>query len=231
MRGRKYRVENTLETLKNYIQVRAKKYPEIFLHLLPSSIVIKEDCIRKLKIAGLDGVTIFATRVEWWPPLDSGHGWDEIIPKIVVAADMVLLAPKGMDLLRVDCIVDMEGFNRHHFQRLFGIRPCIKMMNLFYKAFPLRLRTVHFVNSPSCFDMFFVVAKKLLPKYMNRVILHSGNLDTLHRYIPRDTLPTCWNGKLSLENAIDPNFNKDILNNEHFYEKLQQCIRKYNLKN
>lgn len=121
--------------LKNYIQVRAKKYPEIFLHLLPSSIVIKEDCIRKLKIAGLDGVTIFATRVEWWPPLDSGHGWDEIIPKIVVAADMVLLAPKGMDLLRVDCIVDMEGFNRHHFQRLFGIRPCIKMMNLFYVSF------------------------------------------------------------------------------------------------
>ncbi|KFM81863.1 Clavesin-2, partial [Stegodyphus mimosarum] len=83
---------------------------------------------------------------------------------------------------------------------------------------PFRLRSIHVVNAPSFFNIFYNIIKVLFPKkIISRVFVHRSDLTELHKHVPPELLPE------ELGGTLGPLNNQEYI--EHFLNQAD-CIEK-----
>lgn len=105
-------------------------------------------------------------------------------------------------------IFDMKGITLGHFARISTCMNAIKKFMIYIQeCHPVRLKSVHVINTPPFIDIFMNVVKPLINTEMMQLLnFHSGNLDTLSKFVPLELMPMDYGGKT--RNTLD-------LHNEH----------------
>ncbi|XP_030379674.1 alpha-tocopherol transfer protein-like [Scaptodrosophila lebanonensis] len=91
-------------------------------------------------------------------------------------------------------IFDMMGTTMGHIGRLTisTLRAYVKFLQL---AFPVRLKAIHMVNCPSVLDTIIRMVKPFISDEVYRLIrFHTGPIDTLYEFVPREMLPEEYGG-------------------------------------
>nr|CAD7434239.1 unnamed protein product [Timema monikensis] len=72
-----------------------------------------------------------------------------------------------------------------------------KMQLILTKAYPVRIKSIHFVNAPVFVDKLVTLVKMVLvPKLSKRIIVHTSGLGSLHDHISPKYLPLEYGGEL-----------------------------------
>ncbi|XP_075991499.1 alpha-tocopherol transfer protein-like [Anticarsia gemmatalis] len=91
-------------------------------------------------------------------------------------------------------IVDLEGITTTHFLQMTPTQ-IKKLIIAGQDASPLRLKTLHYINSLPVFESIFNFAVKLLnEKHRKKIFVHSRDMTVLYEHIPKETLPVEYGG-------------------------------------
>jgi len=206
--GRKYRPKHAWETLRCYAQVRFVRYPEMFPAILPP----KDFLFREgkpifgiLKERDSEGRRIAYFQLS---------GWDTnkcSLEQLLIHS--VPMFEKGLtdhDCLNNGLIFVQEcsGMGMAHAKH-YSLRTMLKLVNMYWYSFPLKLKRVYFVNMPNFLTYLYAMIKPFLPKkFKERFVLSttSRGFEELHEHLDPSILPTCLGGDLEVEEAIDMEF-------------------------
>lgn len=69
------------------------------------------------------------------------------------------------------------------------------LIPVFQGALPTRIKQIHLINSPSFIDKITALFRPFLKdKIAQRVVVHMGGYDELHKYVPKEYLPKEYDG-------------------------------------
>lgn len=115
-------------------------------------------------------------------------------------------------------ILDFSDVTAAHF---FQLNPTfMRRFSAFTEeALPMRLRSVHFINTPVGFETVFNTIKSLMPvKFQNRLKVHGKNMDELYETVPLEYLPKEYGGENGSFDEIANYWAKKVLTYKEFYE-------------
>ncbi|CAH0726594.1 unnamed protein product, partial [Brenthis ino] len=101
-------------------------------------------------------------------------------------------------------VVDLAGTKLGHYTQT-SIKQLKNLITANQEAVPIRIRAVHFLNTPPFFETFFSIAKRFLnEKTKKRIMIHGKNIESLHEHVSKDILPKEYGGTGdSIEECID----------------------------
>ncbi|KAG5894740.1 hypothetical protein JTB14_006159 [Gonioctena quinquepunctata] len=209
--------EKVKKTLEGYFRIRTilsdffdRFLPNTEDYLLSKSLA---KCAVMPKLApDLCRITIFR--------MDDPNG------KATDGLEYVLVAIMGIELrIRSDdffysniLVIDFQNFD---LQTLMKFTPTVnqKLVNLML-AINLRLKNIHLVNLPPVLDRLMILMKLVLPtKFFNKVCTHA-DYESLYEYIPKEYLPTNYNGTEPSIEQIHDDWCKELENREEDFKKL-----------
>ncbi|KAK4878841.1 hypothetical protein RN001_011347 [Aquatica leii] len=92
-------------------------------------------------------------------------------------------------------VMDMDGITFAHMTKL-NVMGLKKFFLYLQEAMPVRLKGLHFINVVPFMDKFMALIKPFMKKELLSVLhLHTDSLDSLHKYVPQDCLPSNFGGK------------------------------------
>jgi hypothetical protein len=107
----------------------------------------------------------------------------------------------------VSLIVDVSGIGVITLAKIlsfFTVDIITQLASFFQGAYPLRLKSIHFINSPLILISFFAGIKYLITKKMrDRLNLHYRGSQVLSKYFDKKFLPLSLSGCISDEEACD----------------------------
>lgn len=134
----------------------------------------------------------------------------------------------GLELLRTDngprnglvLVIDASGFGLRH-AREFTMSRIYMFLQIFLSAYPVKYKGFHILNNSYIFDTILTLVKQLIPKKLReRIHLHGSSLESLHKHVPKEILPSRLGGLLSDEDAYNVEFEQRILDKTEYYEKM-----------
>ncbi|KAG0425162.1 hypothetical protein HPB47_027656, partial [Ixodes persulcatus] len=154
LRGRKYRVMDTLEVIRKYFHVRLE-HTDIFDDLLPSRIMFdtiyrRHRVVTVLKEPDSLGRPIVVARLGVWNP--SLCSITELFRAIVLVAEYYLLDPKTQ-ITGIVSVVDLKGLNFTHLLH-YTVSEMKKAVKLVQECYPVRIRGIYIINNPPVFELF-----------------------------------------------------------------------------
>ncbi|XP_045535899.1 uncharacterized protein LOC106711727 [Papilio machaon] len=120
-------------------------------------------------------------------------------------------------------IIDLQGCTMAHFAQM---NPMLmkKMTVAFQEAAPVRMKGVHYLNTPPGFETIFNFIKGFLnEKNKKRLYVHNTDFESLYKYLPKEVLPTEYGGNAGTAREFTENTKKKILeysawlDEEHLY--------------
>ncbi|XP_031358813.1 alpha-tocopherol transfer protein-like [Photinus pyralis] len=115
-------------------------------------------------------------------------------------------------------ILNMDGFVLGHLLRipLFSIK---KLMFYFQDALPVRLKSVHVINTMPLIEKVLAVVKPFMTAELIKIVyFHTSNLETLDKFVPRALLPSDHGGdQKSVMELHEENFQR-IVDKPEFFE-------------
>jgi len=72
----------------------------------------------------------------------------------------------------------------------------VKLVNMFWQAYPIPVKGVYICNAPFVSKPFFAVLKPFLPAKLKDRLLFASGVSELHKRISTDILPERVGGKL-----------------------------------
>ncbi|XP_015513350.1 uncharacterized protein LOC107219599 [Neodiprion lecontei] len=189
-----YRLESTKLTIDAFYSVRTH-IPELFSNRDPLGEKGLREIMKVVCCIFLPGTTPEGYRVILAKTIDPD-------PSRYVLADVIKLASMVMELRLYTTgtssgyviILDMDGTVFGHVARM---NPMVVKKHLYYvqEALPIRLKSVHIINTAPFVEILMNIAKPFMKKeLMNMIFLHSS-VDTLNKRIPVDLLPNDQGGK------------------------------------
>lgn len=108
-------------------------------------------------------------------------------------------------------IMDFAGFTASHFLQLNPL--FMRRFSIFTEeALPMRLRSVHFINTPIGFETVFNTIKTFMPKKMQeRVKIHGKKMSELYKTVPKQYLPKEYGGENGSFREIANSWTKKVL--------------------
>ncbi|XP_035708307.1 alpha-tocopherol transfer protein-like [Folsomia candida] len=201
LRGKKYKVDDTIKCLEHFIRMRCVKYKYIINSFSPSTaIMVNKGVFNILKEKDPLGRVVGVAHV---------NAWDTSQVSIEDAiATTVFFMDEGIRSVFPTCneivlIFDLKGFSFDQARRLTP-RMCILAIEMFFKCLPCRPKAMHLVNENLLLHGVLRFFKPLLDKKLqDRIYIHSNHLDRLHEHVPPAILPECLGGMLSKEESYD----------------------------
>ncbi|KPJ14239.1 Alpha-tocopherol transfer protein-like [Papilio machaon] len=99
-----------------------------------------------------------------------------------------------------------------------------KMTVAFQEAAPVRMKGVHYLNTPPGFETIFNFIKGFLnEKNKKRLYVHNTDFESLYKYLPKEVLPTEYGGNAGTAREFTESTKKKILeysawlDEEHLY--------------
>ncbi|XP_050361887.1 uncharacterized protein LOC126781108 [Nymphalis io] len=91
-------------------------------------------------------------------------------------------------------IVDLEGARVGHYTQT-SIKQLRNLVAANQDAVPVRIKEIHFLNTPFFFETFFGIVRRFMSeKSKNRIIVHSKNMESFHERVPKEILPEEYGG-------------------------------------
>lgn len=195
LRTRKYNVPEALERIKRYFRAR-KKMPEYFEELTTSS-VLYETVFREHKLIMYAGERDPMGRVA---SVTNYGAWNSNICSIAELLRCGLWAME-CSLLEEEtqirgfvAAIDLKGFSTHH---LMQMTPWFlaRVISIAQDTFPVRLKGIYFLNTPSVFDVVYAIAKPFLSaKLKSRLHFIGSDLSQVCGALPSELIPEEFGG-------------------------------------
>jgi hypothetical protein len=93
-------------------------------------------------------------------------------------------------------ISDMKGMTFRHFLKMMRCFSTAQFyMKYLQESSPIKIVQAHVVNPSSIVDRMFSIMRPFMKKELLDVLhIHSGGLESLHKVVPRELLPTEFGG-------------------------------------
>ncbi|XP_066996369.1 alpha-tocopherol transfer protein-like [Anabrus simplex] len=190
--GCKYSMERTKRVLDSYYTVRGA-VPEFFSDRDPTASTMQQ-CAETLYYFPVPGHTPEGYRVNISALADcdvNKFSAKDYMKRMFLVADARLQEEASVGDVFV---FDMRGFTLSHLVK-FTLPLVKKLLICGQDAIPIRLKQFHLIYAPSFVDKVVALFKPYMKdKLANRIYIHSGDIDTLFRYIPKDILPNEYGG-------------------------------------
>ncbi|XP_013133477.1 PREDICTED: uncharacterized protein LOC106099464 [Papilio polytes] len=122
-------------------------------------------------------------------------------------------------------IFDLNSVKLGHYLQM-TLTTMKKMVTLAQDAIPVRVKGIHYLNTPPGFESILNALKSLLnEKHRKRLFVHNKNYDEMYKSIPKDILPFEYNGESeNIEDIINYWKKKVQEYSEVFKEDLQYGV-------
>ncbi|CAL8126768.1 unnamed protein product [Orchesella dallaii] len=200
IRGRKLEVDKALDSVVRYEEIRCDIYPEVFPSDIPDYVryIFDNRILSVLSNKDDLGRTIILFSAVNWDV--SVVGLEEVICAGRYLVDALMeteeFLTKGGILLG-DC---KEGSLSHAKQ--YTISAIVKFVNVFWKAYPIQVKGLYYVNAPFFVKPVFGIVKPFLPSKLKERMLITSGVTELHERVSPDILPETFEGKLSIEESL-----------------------------
>lgn len=120
------------------------------------------------------------------------HKQNDVFKLGMMALDLALMAEET-SVYGVAPIFDMKGVTLGHAKALTV--QMIKKAVTSWQIYPVRLRTLEFINSPIYIDIVLNIFRFFMTqKIKSRVHIHGSNYESLHSTVPKEILPKEYGG-------------------------------------
>ncbi|ODM89222.1 Retinaldehyde-binding protein 1 [Orchesella cincta] len=205
LQGRKYSVDHAWRTLKRQAEVRFIEYPEVFQDSAPDFMLplIRNGIFGLLKAEDQKGRRIICYNGGKWNP-------DEISLQQITTAwtyflDLALRDKYSMINNGLIFIQNNSGLGMKHV-KVHTLPAMLRLWNIFYRAYPLKVKEVYYVNVPYfCQFLFKIIQPFISKKFKERLIMSTTDkgFQVLHQNISPTILPKFLGGVLENEEAFD----------------------------
>jgi len=214
VRSRAHDVQSAFERVRKLQEVRAVKNPECFIGFLPSELYkgFKTGGMNVLKHRDSEERQIIIVKANCWD-INVLSG-DEVFQAMMMTGWECLRTAKTQEN---GCIVifDIDGFTLKHV-RYFTPQFVMKWLNIIIRSSPMKLKALHFINMHHIFNISLSIIKMFAPrKTAERIHTHGKpKPGFLSEFVATEDLPEWLGGNLSDNEALDPNFMKELYGEE-----------------
>ncbi|XP_055946300.1 retinaldehyde-binding protein 1-like [Argiope bruennichi] len=193
LRARKFNVKKAFDRLQTFYQMVSKSFSDVFLHMDEESAkkAIRTGFMSHLPYRDKDGAAIVGFKMSNWntEELDAFSVMNCCGIVIQSAIDYPATQVCGVQLL-----IDCKGTSVQHMTCLTP-----RLLYLVSKglrgAMAIRFKGVHLINASAIFRYLWAIINVFLTeKLRKRIHFHDNNLENLHKYIPKEILPTEYGG-------------------------------------
>ncbi|KAH0568511.1 retinol-binding protein pinta-like [Cotesia glomerata] len=218
LRGCKHSLERTKEKLDTYYTIKTH-LPELFQdrdpkqskiekslefgNYLPLPTTVKPDGPRVVLIRG----AIFDFKK---------FGFQGLLKIFFMIMDISLLDDDWLNVAGQDTVIDLSGSRLEHASY---ITPALvkKAVTCFQDAYPIRNKSLHFVNPPPTFETIFILIKRFMSeKLRNRVMLHR-EMDKVFDYIPKRVFPSDYGGDAPSIAKLTKEWKKKVIEKQEWF--------------
>ncbi|XP_046386047.1 clavesin-1-like [Ischnura elegans] len=195
IRGCKHDRERVKSKMDMYFTVR-EVMPEFFAQRDPMSPEIQDICAF-MQAFPLPKLTPGGCRVTLHRFMDSdGNRFNtrDCFKYVFMTGDIRLMEEEP--IIGDVFLFDMNNISLSYVSKL-GFPMIKKVLTCAQEAYPQRLKQLHFINAPTYIDKFLNLFKALMKEKMRqRFHVHSGGMETLHKWIHPSVLPSEYGGQL-----------------------------------
>ncbi|KAJ3663849.1 hypothetical protein Zmor_008070 [Zophobas morio] len=113
-------------------------------------------------------------------------------------------------------IIDFQGGTLGHLARV-NLSTQKFMIDHLQEGIPIRLKSIHMVNTPSFMDKIMAILKPLMSSKLFEMIQVHSTLDTLYKYVPKECLPEDYGGELPSRQMMQEETLKEVFDNLDFF--------------
>jgi len=158
-----------------------------------------------------DGCRVCLNRISLWDP--KKYSFDDLNKYYACTLDAICEDPR-VQINGIVLVLDMTGLSSSHATEMSPAR-AQKMMKIFQRTYPVRIKAIHYYNYPKLFDIVFPIIKQFMSeKIKSRLNFHGDDLKSLHKKVPKAILPKELGGELESMNVINENFVNYLKANE-----------------
>ncbi|XP_046961156.1 clavesin-2-like isoform X2 [Vanessa cardui] len=128
----------------------------------------------------------------------------DILSVLVLQEQICLMEDDNFVVAGTVNVVDLDGARLGHYTQT-SIKQLRNLIAANQDAVPVRIKAIHFLNSPFFFETFFGIAKRFMnEKSKKRIIVHTKNLESFYESVPKEILPEEYGGTGdSIQDCID----------------------------
>ncbi|CAG9567044.1 unnamed protein product [Danaus chrysippus] len=196
IRGCKHSLERTKEKLDLFYTLRTVA-PEIYKvkHNDPlfNTIMDFGSYLILPKLEKPDSPRIALIRPAMYDP--NKYSFFDIFSSGAIFQNILMYEDDAIVISGLTTLIDLEGVTMGH---LLQITPSVmkKMVVYTQDALPIRMKGIHYINTPPGFETIFNAIKLLLnEKNRNRLYVHNKNYNELYKHISQEVLPAEYGGK------------------------------------
>ncbi|KAK0181949.1 hypothetical protein PV327_000126 [Microctonus hyperodae] len=226
LRGCKHSLERTKEKLDAYYTIRTH-LPEIFLSRDPEELKIKE--ILQLGTylplpltAKPDGPRVTLIRSAIHDP--KKFTFLDVLKIFFMIMDILIMEDDQFNIAGQDTILDLTG-SRLQLASQFTPPVIKKAVVCFQDAYPVKTKSLHFINPPATFDTIFGMFKRFMnAKLRERIMVHK-NIEDVFKYVPQRVFPSDYGGEApSMKKLTEEWTRKVIERRDWFIEDSQYYV-------
>ncbi|XP_046383324.1 retinol-binding protein pinta-like isoform X2 [Ischnura elegans] len=204
LRGCKFDRVATQTKLRNFYEMRAK-VPEWYSKRDPELPEVQEMLKMGTFLPLLDkndrGQQVVLIRAAVHDPRK--HQQNDLFKTSNMLVDLMVHEDELISVYGVVAIVDLKGVSLGH---ALQMTPSIiwKAVHAWQDCYPVRIKSMNFINAPSYVDVVLNVFRKFMTKKMaKRILVHGYNIQSLHKVVSPEILPKEYGGtKGKLEELI-----------------------------
>ncbi|KAK8726798.1 hypothetical protein OTU49_010060 [Cherax quadricarinatus] len=195
LRGCKFSLEETKAKMEMYYMCKGAM-PDMFQGRDPQDpalrTILKMGLMFPLPGRDPQGRTVIFGRLGAWDP--SKVKPEDLFRAAGMLFDVLFLEDEQTTVTGIVQANDMTGLTFKHVAALPF--PLVrKVLLTWQEGYPLRPKSVHYINTPQAFDTLFNLFKPLMKEKMkNRVHVHGNKLSGMHKFVPKSMLPNEYGG-------------------------------------
>ncbi|XP_066251832.1 alpha-tocopherol transfer protein-like [Euwallacea similis] len=209
-----YRIEETKTTIDHYFSIK-HIFPEIFKNRDPQNSDIQSTlkCVNILNLKKLtpEGYTALLLSLENYNPENFNF---QVVIRILDMLETQRLHQHGPQEGLI-WIIDMKGSVFGHVVKASNIAFLRKFFYYLQEIMPIRLKSIHWINSKPFLETFLTLIKPFVKKDLwNKIYVHSTkSAETLYEYVPLECLPSDYGGQddsVAVLRGIEPSYKISI---------------------
>ncbi|XP_012274161.1 retinol-binding protein pinta [Orussus abietinus] len=218
LRGCKHSLERTKEKLETYHTIRTH-LPEMFTGRDPADPKIQEilDLGSYLPLPTTEtpeSPRIVLVRGAIFDP--SKYTFLEMARVYFMIMDLLVLGDDRLGVAGQDTLLDLTGSTLEH-TSLYTPAIVKKVLTCFQDAYPIRSKTMHYINTPVTFDMIYSIFKMFMKEKLKKRVMIHADMESLFKYLPRKVLPSDYGGEGPSIATLTAEWKQKVIDNREWF--------------
>lgn len=205
IRGCKFRLDQSKSKLDLYFSFRSKApylYGVKYFEPKAMDIINLGAILMLRKTQRPDDPRIILFRIGQYDPKD--YAIVDLMSVLTLQQQISYMEDDNLVVAGTISVIDFAGTRLAHYTQT-SIKHLRNLISANQEAVPIRIKAVHFLNTPPFFGTFFNIGKAFLnEKVKNRIMVHGKNIESLYEHVSKDVLPEEYGGTGdSIQECID----------------------------